>query len=226
MRSAVAPRSPLDYDVSVAADKRRRQRSRGASGAVETSFKNCEWPGCGVSAQYRAPHSPERLNDFRWFCLAHVRQYNAGWNFFDGWSEQELDAQSRADRVWERATWTLGKGPKAPLGAQPHAEGNAWARFGFRDPFEVLGDAATRNPGQAANEPRNRRRMTREEQVAMDALSLSYGVETRTEVRARYRELVKDLHPDMNGGNNPDPDRLARVLKAWQILRKSRNFAD
>jgi hypothetical protein len=222
----MAPRSPLDYDVSVAADKRRRQRARAASGAFETSYRHCDWPGCTVTGQYRAPHSPDRLNEFRWFCLDHVRQYNAGWNFFADWSEQELNAQSRADRVWERPTWAFGKGPKVPFGSQPHAEGNAWERWGFHDPFEVLGDAATRNPGQATNENLTRRRMTREEQVAMDALSLSYHVETRTEVRARYRELVKDLHPDMNGGNNPDPDRLARVLKAWQILRKSRNFTD
>ncbi len=66
--------------------------------------------------------------------------------------------------------------------------------------------------------------MTRAEQRAMDALGLAHQIEARTEVRARYRELVKDLHPDLNGGQNPDPDRLARVLKAWQILRKSRNF--
>jgi hypothetical protein len=149
----MAPRSPLDYDVSVAADKRRRQRTRGLSGAVETSQQECQWPGCNVAAEYRAPHSPDRLNEFRWFCLAHVRQYNSGWNFFSEWSEQDLDAQSRADRVWERPTWSLGKGPKAPLGAQPHAEGKAWARWGFRDPHEVLGDAATLNPGEAATAP-------------------------------------------------------------------------
>lgn len=222
----MAPRSPLEYDVSVSADKRRRQRTRGLSGAVETSRKSCEWPGCDVAAAYRAPHSPDRLNDFRWFCLDHVRQYNSGWNFFSDWSEHELNDQLRADRVWERQTWSLGKGPKGPMGGHPHSEGNAWARWGFGDPHEVLGEAATQNPGMASNENRPRRRMTGEEQRAMDALSLPHQVETRIEVRARYRELVKDLHPDMNGGQNPDPDRLARVLKAWKILRKSRNFTD
>lgn len=220
----MTPRSPLDYDVSVAADKLRRQRTRGLSGAFETSRRHCDWPGCNVAGAYRAPHSPDRLSDFRWFCLEHVRRYNAGWNFFSDWTEQEMDAQFRADRVWERPTWALGKGPKASLGTHPHAEGNAWARWGFRDPFEVLGDAATLNPGRASNENRPRRRMTRAEQRAMDALGLPHQVETRAEVRARYRDLVKDLHPDLNGGQNPDPERLARVLKAWQILRKSRNF--
>ncbi len=88
----------------------------------------------------------------------------------------------------------------------------------------MLGDAATQNPGQASNENRPRRWMSRAELRAMDALGLPHQADTRAKVRARYRELVKDLHPDMNGGQNPDPERLSRVLKAWQILRKSRNF--
>jgi len=222
----MSTRSPLDFDVSVAADKRRRQRGRGFSGAFETSTRRCDWPGCETNGTYRAPHSPDRLNQFRWFCLDHVRQYNSTWNFFDNWTEYELDLQARSDRVWDRPTWSLGKGPRAYIGAQPHAEGKAWERFGFRDPFEVLGDSATLNPGGASNDNRPRRRMTREEQRAMDALGLPHQVETRSEVRARYRELIKDLHPDMNGGHNPHPERLARVIKAWQILRESRNFKD
>jgi len=220
----MAPRSPFDYDVSVAADKQRRKRTRGHSGSVETSQRHCSWPGCDVAGTYRAPHSPERLNEFRWFCLDHVRQYNSGWNFFTNWTEDEIDAQYRADRTWERPTWALGEGPKTPLGSHPHSEGNAWARSGFRDAFDVLGDNATLNPGTEPGEKRARR-LTSDEQRAMSALSLSHDIETRTEIRARYRELVKDLHPDLNGGQNPDPERLARVLKAWQILRKSRKFS-
>lgn len=219
----MASRSPFDYDVSVAADKQRRQRTRGKSGAVETSQRHCDWPGCDVVGAYRAPHSPERLNEFRWFCLDHVRQYNAGWNFFTNCTEDEIDAQTQTDRTWERPTWALGKGPKAPLGSHPHSEGKAWARWGFRDAFDVLGDSATQNPGAVPGDKRTRR-LTGEEQRAMNALSLSHDIDTRSEVRARYRELVKDLHPDLNGGQNPDPERLARVLKAWQILRKSRKF--
>lgn len=222
----MSTRSPLDYDVSAAADKRRRQRVRGMSGAFETSQRNCDWPGCEHHGTYRAPHSPARLSEFRWFCLDHVRQYNAGWNFFADWTDEEFDSQARADRVWERPTWALGAGPRGPMGMHPHAAGNAWARWGFRDPFEVLGQAATMNPGAASNDNQRRRRMTREEQRAMDALGLPHQVELRIEVRTRYRELVKELHPDMNGGHNPDPERLTRVLKAWKILRKSRNFTD
>ncbi|MEL6766617.1 MAG: J domain-containing protein [Pseudomonadota bacterium] len=230
----MARRSPLDFDISVSADKARRAqtrgRRRGMSGAVDTGEARCEWPGCNAPAAYRAPYSKDRLDMFRWFCLEHVREYNAAWNYFEDWSEAEIDRQFSADRTWDRPTWRLGSGPASRVGMHPHANGEAWARWGFRDAHEVLGENATLNPGRPKNganaDERPRRRLTREEQRAMDTLGLPHQVETRREVRARYTELVKELHPDMNGGHNPEPERLARVIKAWRILRKSRNFTD
>lgn len=220
------PRSPLDFDISVTADKARRARDKRMTGAVSTTGKACEWPGCEEAAAYRAPASPERLQEFRWFCLDHVREYNRGWNFFSGWTEEELDEQMRSDRTWERPTWTLKEGIKKPGSHWPHAEGQAWARWGFQDPLEVLGEAATQNPGQPSERRTRFRRLTREEQRAMDTLGMPHETEDRAEVRGRYRELVKDLHPDMNGGNRTDEARLARVIRAWDILKNSRSFRD
>ncbi len=219
-------RSPLDYDISVTADKRRRARLRGMSGAVEGSTRTCEWPGCEGHGAYRAPTSPDRLQDFRWFCLEHVRKYNASWNFFEGFTQEELDAQSQADRTWERPTWTwkAGEGPKK--GHSPHSEGRAWARWGFSDPHEVLGDNATRNPGEQVGTKARFRRLTGPEQRAMNTLGLGHEIESRVEVRTRYRELVKELHPDMNGGARADEHRLGQVIRAWDILKQSRNFRD
>jgi hypothetical protein len=220
-------RSPLEFDISVTADKQRRARHRGQSGAVETSTRTCEWPGCEAKGDYRAPTAPDRLQEFRWFCLEHVRAYNKSWNFFSGWTEEELDAQVRADRTWERPTWNLKDGPKLKPQQWPHAEGNAWARWGFTDPLDVLGEAATQNPGAKPDaKPKRFRKLTRDEQRAMDTLGLPHEIESMTEVRTRYRELVKDLHPDMNGGARSDEERLSRVIRAWDILRRSRSFRD
>ncbi len=41
----------------------------------------CEWHGCRLEAKFRAPHSREKLDEHRWFCLEHVRQFNNSWNF-------------------------------------------------------------------------------------------------------------------------------------------------
>lgn len=222
----MARRVPMDeFDVSVSADKQRRARRRGMSGAFETSRQPCDWPGCDALARYRAPQSPDRLHHYRWFCLDHVRAYNQSWNYFADCDEAEIDARLSSDRVWERPTWKLGEGPVAARFGHAHAEGNAWARLGFADPFELLGEMATQNPA-GAEDARPRRRLTRQEQMAMDSLGLPHQVTSRAEVRARYRALIKDLHPDMNGGHNPDPERLQLVLASWKVLRESRNFAD
>lgn len=218
----MSSRSPLFYDVSVSADKRRRARVRGMTGAFTSHEKCCEWEGCEAKAEYRAPVSRERLNEYRWFCLDHVRQFNQSWNYFSDYSEDEIDAQIRADRTWERPTWKLGK--EKPKKGGPHSDGKAWARWGFQDPFEVLGEAATINKGDPEDKPK--RRLMGEEARAMDVLGLPHDVTSRAEVRQRFRELVRDLHPDMNGGDSSDSERLSRVMRAWEILKKSRSFSD
>ncbi|MEM7669269.1 MAG: J domain-containing protein [Pseudomonadota bacterium] len=220
----MAPRSPFEYDVSVAADKRRRQRPRGMSGSLASQERCCDWPDCDLKAEYRAPISRDRVNEYRWYCLEHVRMYNQSWNFFADSSEDEIDAQVRADQTWERPTWKLGRRPGQDPDGHPHKEGQAWARWGFKDPMEVLGDAATINAG--AEGVVHKRRMTGEEEKAMEVLGIDEDERSRAGVRARYRDLIRDLHPDMNGGESSDPERLSHVLRAWDILKRSRNLTD
>ncbi|MGF1551772.1 MAG: J domain-containing protein [Paracoccaceae bacterium] len=196
------------------------------SGAVETSRHACDWPGCEERGLYRAPHSPDRLDQHRWFCLDHVRRYNASWNFFADVPEEDFEEMMRRASVWERPTWSFREGTRAVPEQGPHMDGNGWSRLGFRDAYEVLGENATLNPPPDGDAPRPRRRLTRREQMALDTLGVPHQVESRAEVRRAYRALVKYLHPVMNGGENAEPERLARVLKAWKVLRKSRNFTD
>ena len=56
---------PFGFDISVSADKKRRTRGkRGMSGAFETSQRSCEHPGCEEVGQYRAPRSPDAVDDY------------------------------------------------------------------------------------------------------------------------------------------------------------------
>ena len=216
------PRSPLEYDVSVAADKaRRRRRPRRLSGAVEGVQRVCEHPSCDARAAYRAPRSPDRLHAHRWFCLEHVRAFNAAWNFFGDIDDAELEAAMDRARLWERPTWRFGRQPGGG-GSRGGAERPNWAQAGFADPFEVL---EADRPGAGAEPPRaaQARRAPPELRRALAELGAD---ETATfeAARARYRALVKDLHPDMKGGDRGDEDRLARVLRAWEIVRGHPHF--
>ncbi len=203
---------PFGFDIRVTSDKKKRQKTRrGMSGAFETSTRGCDHPGCQEVGQYRAPKSPDDLDDFYWFCKDHVREYNLKWNFFNGTTEEELAVQSDKDRVWERET--------KPFGSD---EAKAWARLGVDDPHQILGANATRNPGKSVT---GTRKLPPKERKALDILEAKDHW-TKPEIRKQYKSLVKDLHPDMNGGDRGDEDRLQEVVWAWDQIKDSRHFKD
>ncbi len=214
-------RSPFSFDISVGADKKRRSRGRrGMSGAFETSSRVCEFEGCEQPGKYRAPKHPDNLEDFYWYCLDHVRAYNLKWNFFENHSEAELEEQFAADKVWERPTKPFGKNGESNQGATNEAK--AWARLGIDDPMEVLGENATQNPGSGRGQVMARR-LPPNERRALNVLDAKDHW-TKPEIRKAYKSLVKDLHPDLNGGNRDDEDRLQEVVWAWDQIKDSRSF--
>lgn len=210
----MAKTNPFGFDISVGADKKRRTKGRrGMSGAFETSTRECEHPGCEEAGQYRAPKSPDVLDDYYWFCRDHVREYNLKWNFFSGSTEEEFQAQIDKDRVWDR--------PTKPF-AKKGEEARAWSRLGIDDAHEVLGEKATQNPGKSIT---GTRKLPPTERKALEILE-ARDHWTRTEIRKQYKGLVKDLHPDMNGGDRADEDRLQEVVWAWDQIKDSRNFRE
>jgi hypothetical protein len=216
-------RSPFEYDVSVSADKARRARRRGMSGAVETSERICEHPHCDRPGSYRAPRAPAELDRWRWFCLDHVREYNASWNFFADCPIEEIEAQQRSDGVWGRPTWPFADRRTEKPSTEAHREGRAWERFGFSDPFAVLGDKATLNPGRAPGDRPAQPALPRNVATALETLGAEATM-TRAEIRALYTRLVKSLHPDMNGGDRREEGRLRKVLWAWTQIKESPHF--
>jgi hypothetical protein len=203
---------PFGFDMSVSAAKKKNPRGRrGMSGASDTSTRICDHEGCNEPGKFRAPKAPDVLDDYYWFCQKHVREYNLKWNFFDGTTEAELNAQNSKDRVWERETRPLGD-----------PEARAWARLGIEDPHQVLGANGTQNPGRRAT---GGRRLPPTEKRAIEILE-ARDTWTKAEVRKAYKALIKVLHPDMNGGDRSDEERLQEVVWAWDQIKDSRNFRD
>lgn len=204
---------PFGFDMSVSASKKKNPRGRrGMTGASETSTRVCDHAGCQERGAFRAPKSPDSLDDYWWFCKEHVREYNLKWNFFQGVTEQEFLDQVQSDRVWNRSTKPFGKASE---------EQRAWARLGVDDPHQVLGENATRNPGRSAGT----RRLPPTERRACEILDVR-DTATKSEIRKAYKALVKVLHPDMNGGDRSQEEQLAEVVWAWDQLKDSRNFKD
>ena len=202
---------PFGFDMSVSSAKKKNPRGRrGMSGAVETSSRICDHDGCQEAGKFRAPKAPDVLDDYFWFCKDHVREYNLKWNFFDGTTEAEINAQLSKDKVWERATKHLGD-----------PEARAWARLGIEDAHQVLGNNATRNPGKSITG--GTRKLPPTERRAIEILEAKDHW-TKAEVRKSYKALIKVLHPDMNGGDRSQEEQLQEVVWAWDQIKDSRNF--
>ncbi len=192
----------------------------------------CDHPGCEAEGQHRAPKSRERLSDFHWFCIDHVREYNARWDFCDGMDEAEIDAAWYRDVTWNRPSWPFGT---AGLGAGGDARG--WAgrdwydreqdlRAAFADAFDKRGD-----PGGRSGDARRRRAWeeagrqyreagaaTQAEEHALAVLDLHYPVDFAT-VKARYKTLVKEHHPDRHGGSRKAEEKLKAINLAYSTLK-------
>jgi hypothetical protein len=202
---------PFGFDMSVSSAKKKNPRGRrGMSGASETSTRVCHNDGCNEPGKFRAPRAPDVLDDFLWFCKDHVREYNLKWNFFDGTTEAEMNAQMSKDKVWERETKSF-RDPEA----------KAWARLGIEDAHQVLGENATRNPGKSNSD--QTRRLPPTERRAVDILEAKDHW-TKAEIRKSYKKLIKVLHPDMNGGDRSQEEQLQLVMWAWEQIKDSRSF--
>ena len=209
----MAKPDPFGFDMSVSSAKKKSGRGRrGMSGASETSQRVCEHEGCEEAGKYRAPKAPDVLDDYFWFCKEHIREYNNKWNFFDGTTDAEVQAQQSKDKVWERQTKPMGD-----------PEARAWARLGIDDPHQVLGANATRNPGANGSTGGSTKRLPSTERRAIEILEAKDHW-SKAEVRKAYKALIKVLHPDMNGGDRSQEEQLQLVVWAWDRIKDSRNF--
>lgn len=207
-------RPPFEFNISAAAAKKRKTSGRrGMSGAFETADRPCDYPGCQDKGAYRAPKSPDQLDEYFWFCKDHIREYNLKWNFFQGTTDEEFQKFLDKDRVWERET--------KPFSRQ--GDGNAWARLGVNDPISLLGEKATQNPGRVMSTAT--RKLPPTERKAIEILD-ARDTMSKTEIRKVYKGLIKVLHPDMNGGDRSHEEQLQEVVWAWDQLKDSRYFRD
>jgi hypothetical protein len=177
----------------------------------------CRHPGCQAEGLYRAPKSRDQLNEYVWFCLDHVREYNKSWDFYAGMDTGQIERQVRFDTVWQRPTWPLGSwGTSA---AHRRFTGVGETEFMPEDVREAINARmyAAEKRAQAEQRRRKQRAATKEE-AALAVLSLEPPV-TWAEVRARYKALVKRLHPDANGGDKSAEEQLKLVNQAYGTLK-------
>jgi hypothetical protein len=177
-------------------------------GRVNGSARPCDWPGCAERGEFRAPglRAPgfDGPGDYRWFCLDHIREFNAGYDFFDGMNADEILAAHSPLHGWDRESRTFR--PDGGAGQSPR-----WADF--IDPLDAIGAHMRARAGvssAAAGLRQDGRIVGVEERRALDVLGLPLDADRRA-LRSRYSELVHRYHPDRNG-TSPLPRPATQVI--------------
>lgn len=154
----------------------------------------CDHHGCPASGLYPAPkrNSNQRYH----FCLEHVREYNKKWNYFDGYTPEEMYQQMQKDSAWDRPTWPS----SIPLKLE--ARLHEFVRKFTKD----TGSAPIRNTPVT------------KEAKALETLGLTAQADQKT-IKTRYRELVKKYHPDKNPDNPKAAERFKIVAEAYMVLQ-------
>ena len=197
--------SPLFDRIRVKPDQDRRLRAE---------HPCCEWPGCGGAATYRAPKGRGRENEYWRFCLDHVREYNQSYNFFSGMNAEAVARYQKDALTGHRPTWKMGaNGGKK--GASPEDIDGAF------DPFSVFGEINGRagwRRGPEAEPKAETRKVMNAERKALQVMGLGPNA-TLADVKVKYKALVKQHHPDANGGDRSTEDRLIEIIKAYNYLK-------
>ena len=184
---------------------------------VQKPTRVCDKPGCEGFGEHRAPKSRSTLNEYYWFCLDHVREYNQSWDFFKGMSPDQIEAYQRATLTGLRPTWKMHERSKGP---NPRTD--FYFRGAFVDPFVIFDDGPRARPTEDATirNGNGERRLSRMQLTSLETLNLDPGA-TLQDVKTRFKELVKRFHPDANGGDRGAEERLRQVIKAYGQLRSS-----
>lgn len=186
--------------------------------------RRCERPGCAEAGEFRAPGDRasgfDGPGDYRWFCLDHVREFNAGYDWFKGMTPEQILAAQSPIAGWAGEVRAFR--PDAGIDAAPR-----WADFA--DPLDAIaGRARARQESLRGERDRAMAaaRFGLDAEDRRDYATLGIGFDAdRKALRAAYSALVRRFHPDRNGGDRSHEARLGAVVEAYQRLRGRPQFA-
>ena len=174
-------------------------------------------PGCSEPGEFRAPGDQRPGFDgpgsWRWFCLDHVREFNARYNYFTGMSAEQISEAQNPYGGWERET--------RAFGAAGQSSTPRWADF--IDPLDAIG-ARFRARTEQARERQDRKPLSPGDRKHLATLGLDVDADRKT-LRTRYAELVRRYHPDRNGGDRSHEKALQQVIEAYTALKGRPLFA-
>ncbi len=183
----------------------------------EDRFPQCNWRGCDRSGRHKAPRGRGHEGEYLHFCVDHVRQYNKQYNYFSGMSDEEVVDFQKSSSTGHRPTWDMGKNAQSGSKKADHVRGKGFSFAGrASDPHNIFDDEDHAKPQERVK--KNARPIRNMERKSLTVLNLDINA-SKADISARFKELVKRHHPDINGGDKGSEDKLREVIQAYNYLR-------
>lgn len=162
----------------------------------EDGRHKCDHPDCQEVGEYRAPKD-RKLNEYYWFCLRHVQEYNARWNYYEGVSADSHEEQEAKPRMHFR-------------GFRSKIKYN----FGYniKDDFEFFGEYAS--DFSAMDDVY----FNEEERRFLVIMELKVSEVCVENIKKNYKKLVKKYHPDLNRDDKTAEEKFKQLTIAYQAL--------
>ena len=169
-------------------------------------FKECDKKNCKNEGEFKAPKSRLVLNEYYFFCLEHIKEYNKSWDFYRGLSANQIENSMREDIIWNRPSW--------PLKGNPYKVMEQINSF-YSDEINDLNINEKDNSyfkNKLIDES-----LTKEENEALTNLGLKLPL-TLEKIKKSYKKLVKIFHPDVNGNNKDAEEKFKEINKSYKII--------
>ncbi len=154
----------------------------------------CDYPGCTEPGEYRAPKD-RSLKSYYWFCLKHVQEYNAKWNYYDG-----LDPEEEEKREQRRRRFRFGSKVKYNFGFD--INGNFEFYDEYKSDYSVISEA----------------RFTKDERTCLQIMEIEFDELSADLLKKQYKKMVKKYHPDVNPGNKDAEEKFKILSTAYKSI--------
>ena len=170
-------------------------------------YKICDSPKCKEKGEYRAPKSRVMLNEYFYFCLDHIKEYNKSWDFYKGMSVEQIENSMRSDTFWDRPSWPLKNSFKNIFD-----EFNEYVEDFVKNDDDKINDTYFKNKLLDEN-------LTIVEAKALKELDLKMPISLE-KIKKNYKKLVKIFHPDVNGNNKDAEEKFKQINESYKLLLK------
>lgn len=159
----------------------------------EGQAHRCDHPDCPEKGEYKAPKD-KNLKEYYWFCLKHVQEYNARWNYYAGMDEPE--EENKKSRM--------------------HF-GGFRSKIKYQFGYDFIDELGIEGAFQGSNQQNNIYYTSKDRQCALD-LEIDLEDLTLDSLKAQYKKLVKKYHPDVNAGDKSCEEKFKKISAAYKEL--------